>query len=858
MIGTRKYPERIPSQTTPDDVVEKCAIDLKPLYASDAQADAILSSSKDLDRMAEPRFVSREEILSSAVIPLMHDQGGLLGILFVSYRKKVDFETEPNLKEGIESFATYAAIALETARLLQQEKHLALLKNVGKISATLGLRDALEHIARGAVELISVNSTGIIHLIDAAGENIFSSYQSNEAFYHNPRFSQKEGLTWEIFSTGEIKEVTDVSNSQYVSESMKSSGIQSIIGVPLKLGNQVIGVLYIKTFEEHKFIDHERTALTVLCEHAALAIGKATRYEHLDLLRKVSSKISSTLDQKQVMEFILDGAIRLMGAAFGDIHLIYLDPLRIDESIEVPTGYHPEPRLDNEHSLTRTIIKTLRPIIIGDVTKDPRVNPVLIERGIRSLIGVPLTLRGRINGVLYLNFGKPHQCTDEETTLLLALADQAAISIGNARSFHDCEQTVQVRTKELREAQTRTKSSLDALVGMARQSSIRSSKGKIIELICDFSSDLVDNASMYVVLCDESGSVFDFQFVREEGNIIKTDGYTRSQDELCIAEIIKTRQPVRKCSAFASWIGVPLMVGSGDTAKLFGAVVVYHSTRNVYNNDDVEILQAVANMATTALENIRLHEASRLLQREAHQRDMMTTLGQIASNMAHEFKTPLGLIKGHAQLILRDNAMGRQEIDETLAMMINRVNIMRGQIKQLNDLATGNQLEMELISLGSVIKSAFELCADQLKNRSVLVSLDLQDDTPKVRANKYRLTQLFVNLIQNAIDAFEKVDERKRAVAVKTSHHPIGDYPYVAVLFSDTGPGIPQQDRDRIFRPFASTKVPGQWMGLGLSIVSNIIAELHGKIELVDASVGASFRITIPAKTQRSTDEQAQ
>ncbi|MCP4111077.1 MAG: GAF domain-containing protein, partial [Desulfobacteraceae bacterium] len=271
----------------------------------------------------------------------------------------------------------------------QAEEKKSLLQDiVAKINTTLNFEESLESIVKGAVELVSVRTAGVIHLFDIDRQNIAKSYAFPESFVHAPRFPEKTALTWQILETGELIEIPDISESNRVSETMRQSDVKSIIGVPLKLSGKVIGVLYLKTFEKHKLTRDEKTVLTMLCEHASIVIEKARRYEHLDLLREVSGKISATLDLDKIMSLILKGAIRLTGAAFGDVHLIDQKSISISHSFEYPDDFkHPAPRLSEKKGLTWTIMEPGNPVIIPDITEDSRVNKVLLERGVRSLIG---------------------------------------------------------------------------------------------------------------------------------------------------------------------------------------------------------------------------------------------------------------------------------------------------------------------------------------------------------------------------------------------------------------------------------------------------------------------------------------
>jgi signal transduction histidine kinase len=160
----------------------------------------------------------------------------------------------------------------------------------------------------------------------------------------------------------------------------------------------------------------------------------------LELVQReeLEAKISASLDVDEILALIVQGAMQLTGMSSGVVHLLALDRAvpSIVRSLGFPAGFdHPVSRLPLGVGLTRAIVDTSQMLAVPDITKDDRVNPVMLEKGIKSLIGLPLKLQERIIGVLYLNDVQSHEFTEEEQSLLSTLADQAAIAIGNARLY---------------------------------------------------------------------------------------------------------------------------------------------------------------------------------------------------------------------------------------------------------------------------------------------------------------------------------------------------------------------------------------------------------------------------------------
>jgi len=138
------------------------------------------------------------------------------------------------------------------------------------------------------------------------------------------------------------------------------------------------------------------------------------------------------------------------------------------------------------------------------------------------------------------------------------------------------------------------------------------------------------------------------------------------------------------------------------------------------------------------------------------------------------------------------------------------------------------------------------ITGQQLLNHGIRVRKEYQPDLPKIRGDSTQLEQVFLNLIANAKDAMETAG-RPKELTIRTAlirHYSWSD---IEVSFQDTGVGIAEENREKIFEPFFSTKEVGKGTGLGLSICYGIIEAHGGRIELESrASEGTTFRVILP------------
>lgn len=215
--------------------------------------------------------------------------------------------------------------------------------------------------------------------------------------------------------------------------------------------------------------------------------------------------------------------------------------------------------------------------------------------------------------------------------------------------------------------------------------------------------------------------------------------------------------------------------------------------------------------------------------------------------MSHELKTPLANIREGTDLLL-DGAVGSMGAEQREVTDIMRQNALRLQqlIENLLSYSAWQMqmttLELSAFSLESVLTSSFLTQRLAIAARRIRVSRDVEDVT--LKADKAKIRLVFDNLLSNAL----KFTPEGGSITVKLRRAPSG----LVVDFADSGPGIPPQERERIFEPFYTGSTPQagplKGSGIGLSIVAEFVAAHGGKVELMEGQVaGAHFRIHIPA-----------
>jgi len=235
------------------------------------------------------------------------------------------------------------------------------------------------------------------------------------------------------------------------------------------------------------------------------------------------------------------------------------------------------------------------------------------------------------------------------------------------------------------------------------------------------------------------------------------------------------------------------------------------------------------------------------------QASKMTTLGEMATGVAHELNQPLSVIKTASSFLskkVKKNEVIKDEILETLTEEIeSHVDRASKIINHMREFGRKSDVSKERVQVNETLDRAHEIFSQQLKLREIEVIKDYEENLPLILADSNRLEQVFINLLINARDAIEEksnaVDQKngEKKIFLKTS----SQGKMVKIEVRDTGKGIPQSILDKIFEPFFTTKKVGRGTGLGLSISYGIVQDYDGTIKVeTQEGKGANFIIMFP------------
>jgi two-component system NtrC family sensor kinase len=234
------------------------------------------------------------------------------------------------------------------------------------------------------------------------------------------------------------------------------------------------------------------------------------------------------------------------------------------------------------------------------------------------------------------------------------------------------------------------------------------------------------------------------------------------------------------------------------------------------------------------------------LQKQVIRAERLATLGELAAGVVHELNNPLTSITVYAEYLVRK--LESQGADVADLEKLRRIGASAQRIlrfsRDLVQYARPSGKDLEPVDVSSVVRQSVSICEHLVERGGIALEVDVSTDLPVIQAISGQLEQVLINLITNAVHAVEAKNNGPGRVVVRAK---VESPSTILIEVGDSGPGIAEHDRERIFEPFYTTKPDGKGTGLGLPIVRNIVDQHRGEITIASSDLGgAAFRVILP------------
>ncbi len=436
--------------------------------------------------------------------------------------------------------------------------------------------------------------------------------------------------------------------------------------------------------------------------------------------------------------------------------------------------------------------------------------------------------------------------SDLDTTIANALGllgKQLGAALETVRRLEELDR----RNSELREQAEE----MALLNDVARRVAGSFEVGRLLEMGGETLRRLLNADRWVVLLPDPSEPALRFHARAPAGAILGPGEESVSMAAFRERRVVQDLEPpdsARPAATTRTRLAVPLIARD----EVLGVALILDERARSFTRPEMDRALAVAGQLALALLSARLYEALRSsyaelarAQKELIDRERLAALGELSASIAHEVRNPLGVIfnsVGSLRRIVKPQGDAALLLD-IIGEEADRLNRMVGD---LLDYSRPVQPALQPVPLRPLFEEAIESARQQSGDgtQRVAVTVRVAEDAATVRADARLLRQALVNLFLNAYQAMPRTGR----LEVRASRSTIDSRPFAEIVVHDSGPGIPPDVVDKIFKPFFTTKAMGT--GLGLAVVRRIVEHHGGTIELGRLSPGAEFKLRLPLEAE--------
>jgi signal transduction histidine kinase len=560
------------------------------------------------------------------------------------------------------------------------------------------------------------------------------------------------------------------------------------------------------------------------------------------VLYRIASLGAETGDPHATLPVILGELVAFFRATCGSIALLNPDTGRLE--MEVQQGLPPDSNdvaLRLGQGITGWVAFYGRPQLVADVAADPRY--ISLRPDVRCEMAAPMEANSQIIGVINLDSDRLGGFTEADLALFARLTAEATI--------------VMQRLWQLRQLQGKALQ-LETLITIGQSLVSKLEEQELFDTVTREARQIMTVRLCALYLHDSAQATA--RVVSISGppspagavDFAPLPGGNLALDHCLIASVLHTKRQIEfhnvqspdyadvidlpHDSSLHSVLAAPLLY-EGESIGVLG---VFTDKPHRFNNDEKRLLSALASLGAVAIQNSRLY--TRVFQSEESLRksERLNTLGLLAAEIAHEIRNPLTVIKllyGTLDLNFPEDDPRRTD-QRVIGEKLDQLEAIVTRV--LNFAKAPSSLHSRW-SVAEIVEDTSVLM--RLKLAQAKIHLHFQPPTPPliVDGHKGQLQQVLLNLLLNSMQVMPDGGE----ISIHCATEDRGGTPMVIIDITDTGRGIPEAIRDRIFDSFLSGRPDGT--GLGLAIVERILRSHHGDIAvLTTGPQGTTMRLSLP------------
>jgi signal transduction histidine kinase len=789
-------------------------------------------------------------------VPLIWRQS-LIGVLEMRADAGRPAYSETDLRLA-QIIAHQAANALGVARLVEIEREQrrmaeALQEASLAINRATGLDEVLESILEQVIRAFACDCAN------------FQSYEEEQARVIRSRGYERFGLSSEDMAAlsfsvdehfnfyrmvkGEAVILADTEGEPTWIVLPGFEWIRSWAGVPIQFGGEILGFLHLDCATPGAFNISTARWLTAFAAHAAIAMHNARLYqkltdEHMKLLQvyEIGQQISGSLVSEEILGNMLDGVQRAIGGVYGGVYRIEREPE--DGALRVigVVGRGIEERLRQSHPSPESLAEQIA------LAQAPLQEVKTYPAGAYWVSGVPLFVGDRVWGVALVWAAWRLGGEAPALGILAAAGQQAGLALLNA------EQHIRVQ---------RRLAEMTLLQGVASAIAQRLDTNAIVHTVTERLHTSLGYPAVQVFLREGD------ELVQREisgprpvlDRLPITRGIlgrvARTGVPACVEDVRSDPDYVAALVGTRAEMAVPIRIQDQVT----GVINIETSDPSQVQPENLELLMVLADQVSVALQNAALYEevsknvtllGERVKERTARLEEALEQVrsaerskAMFVADISHELRTPLTNIGLYLDLLEMGKEGRRSEYMSILRHETERLGALIEQLLAISEYDTGQtEIRREPTDINLLIRMLVGDRERLIGNRGLRLVVDAAEDLALVPADQQEIMQVMTNLLTNAMN----YTPSGGVITLQTTSDMWQGLPHVIFSIADTGPGIPEDERRRMFDRFfrgivgRASGIPGT--GLGLAICKEIV-ERHGGRLLLSTEGGKGTKVAV-------------